>query len=1020
MRKNPITKHNPIKRLVIAAVSLALAAGGLLASAAPAQAADVKVIANSSTTWKYFVGTSDPAPGADKQAWAKPGYSTSSWSSGLGGFGYGGGIIGTAAAPLSTTLPHYKSGSSGAVIPSYFFRTDFTLTAGEVATAKGVSLNISFDDVIVVYLNGHRVYGFNDWYGISNTSYMGSGSGNNGQTNPYTQTVTFPAEYLTTGTNSFAVELHNCRSNSSDVYLNVWTATLTDSYTPSAYPSQALSYVYPSDALPASTTGNYLTDMLTEFNNLSTTVKGVNAPSGCNTKAGVGCKVVDPTIPLAQLSWNDRVHVTINNEHMSGDPALSAQVDRAEYDADHDPKYTMNDALGNLIAGIYDDAITAGLLPKTTALASDVNAYIGGTGAPKSYYGFGRPFIRMGFTPATCGSAASQFPAGTCTSGRIMKSVNSLYPSTSIWMSSFPSGHTYNGYVYGVLMATLLPELGPQYLARAAEYGNNRIVIGFHYPLDVMGGRMIGTRVLQQRWADERYRNLLLEASAELHAVLLDGCNAWGYSDIETCNLVGNTSPYLTTDAAVQYYTEKMTYGFPRVHSGNYPVIVPDGAEDLLLTAFPELTDAQRRQILVQTAIPSGYALDKSYLGAAGDSYQRLNLAAAMAAQVTVDGGGNVTVSVPTTPASKAALQTATNNAGATASLNPSQYTPSSLATLNAAITQAQSVVDMASPTQAQLDAAASALEAAMTGLTLRADTSKLNALITSSASLKSSSYTSASWTAYTTALNAAKALLGNPEVSQVQVNQALTKLQNAKAALKALYKVTVVGGSGSGSYPAGTKVAIKAKVPAGKQFANWVAGGTKGKFANAKAANTTYTVGAGASTVTAKFWPKVTKVRTPLTTVYLQYKKSFTIPYATDGAVDKLTGWKSSNTAVATVNASGKVTAKSKAGTVKITAKTQNGKTLTVSVKVVKKVSKLKKLTVTAASSLTVGTSYQLKLKLSPAKATNATPVTFTSSNTAIATVDKAGKITAKKKGKVTITIKAGGKKVTKRVTVK
>lgn len=45
---------------------------------------------------------------------------------------------------------------------------------------------------------------------------------------------------------------------------------------------------------------------------------------------------------------------------------------------------------------------------------------------------------------------------------------------------------------------------------------------------------------------------------------------------------------------------------------------------------------------------------------------------------------------------------------------------------------------------------------------------------------------------------------------------------------------------------------------------------------------------------------------------------------------------------------------------------------------------------------------------------------VKWESSNKAVATVNKKGKITAKKAGKATITIKSGSKKTTVKVTVK
>jgi hypothetical protein len=60
-----------------------------------------------------------------------------------------------------------------------------------------------------------------------------------------------------------------------------------------------------------------------------------------------------------------------------------------------------------------------------------------------------------------------------------------------------------------------------------------------------------------------------------------------------------------------------------------------------LLTAFPDLTDAQRTTVLAATGLPSGYVLDQT-----GDegSYQRLDLLAAMTASVQVGDDGSMTV----------------------------------------------------------------------------------------------------------------------------------------------------------------------------------------------------------------------------------------------------------------------------------------------------------------------------------------------------------------------------------------
>ena len=114
---------------------------------------------------------------------------------------------------------------------------------------------------------------------------------------------------------------------------------------------------------------------------------------------------------------------------------------------------------------------------------------------------------------------------------------------------------------------------------------------------------------------------------------------------------------------------------------------------------------------------------------------------------------------------------------------------------------------------------------------------------------------------------------------------------------------------------------------------------------------------------------------------------------------------WKSSNTKVATV-AEGKVTAKA-AGTARITA-TVGGKTATYTVTVKK-----------PSISATVGKVYVGKTaKIQVKKYGTTAKVSFKSSNTKIATVNKSGVVTGKKAGTVKITATAG--KLTKTVTVK
>lgn len=115
---------------------------------------------------------------------------------------------------------------------------------------------------------------------------------------------------------------------------------------------------------------------------------------------------------------------------------------------------------------------------------------------------------------------------------------------------------------------------------------------------------------------------------------------------------------------------------------------------------------------------------------------------------------------------------------------------------------------------------------------------------------------------------------------------------------------------------------------------------------------------------------------------------------------------WKSSNKKVISVDSNGVLTAKG-SGTATITA-TRNGVKLTCTVKVYNQALNKHEI------SLYIGKTKTLKLKGAYKK------VTWKSSNTSVATVDKNGVVKGKKKGEATITAKHDGKTYTCKVTVK
>lgn len=137
----------------------------------------------------------------------------------------------------------------------------------------------------------------------------------------------------------------------------------------------------------------------------------------------------------------------------------------------------------------------------------------------------------------------------------------------------------------------------------------------------------------------------------------------------------------------------------------------------------------------------------------------------------------------------------------------------------------------------------------------------------------------------------------------------------------------------------------------------------------------------------------------------------------------NKTVTWTSDNEAIATVDATGKVTGVG-AGTTTITATTANGLTATCEIKVNQPVTGIEidlgSLGISGNDLyLYVGDSREIKVKFTPADASDKS-LTFTSSNAAIAQIDANGVLTATAVGEATVTITAvGGAEAELNVTV-
>lgn len=166
---------------------------------------------------------------------------------------------------------------------------------------------------------------------------------------------------------------------------------------------------------------------------------------------------------------------------------------------------------------------------------------------------------------------------------------------------------------------------------------------------------------------------------------------------------------------------------------------------------------------------------------------------------------------------------------------------------------------------------------------------------------------------------------------------------------------------------------------------------------------------------------PKKIYLKATSTTVDIKGKVKVSVKKVSPKKASKSVKWKSSNKKVATVSKSGYVTGKKK-GTVKITATSKKRKKVKKTIKIKVKDLKAKSVTMSKTSAILFpNDKTALKATVKGQAGFYNQGVTWKSSNTSVATVDKKGNVTAKKAGKATITAteKGGSKKATCAVTV-
>jgi len=195
-------------------------------------------------------------------------------------------------------------------------------------------------------------------------------------------------------------------------------------------------------------------------------------------------------------------------------------------------------------------------------------------------------------------------------------------PSTD---GGFTSGHSAEAVRDAVAMAYAVPERFQEMISRGLELGESRILAGMHSPLDVLSGRILGQASAAANLADPANASKKAAAVAQAHATLMaaTGTNADTFAAFAQSGTLANDR-FADYTANKANYLRRLTYGFAPIAATNAAAPVPKGAEVLLETRQPYLSDAQRRVVLRTTALPSGYPVMDD-----AEGWGRINLFAA-------------------------------------------------------------------------------------------------------------------------------------------------------------------------------------------------------------------------------------------------------------------------------------------------------------------------------------------------------------------------------------------------------
>ena len=214
-----------MKRFVCLLMTLIMVLGlfptAALATETSSQAQDLPERISADTVWSYLDDGTDPAAGtSDRTSWAAIDFDDSAWKTAKGSFGAKNGAIASLSGGYTpnTLLKQYKEDGS-TNIEAFFFRTDVKVE--DASAVKTIEGSLIHDDSATLYINGAKVAGWGDDGVTENLQYATNGHQDAPAAENISITDTEVLKLLKDGVNTIAVEIHQDRASSSDVYFDM-------------------------------------------------------------------------------------------------------------------------------------------------------------------------------------------------------------------------------------------------------------------------------------------------------------------------------------------------------------------------------------------------------------------------------------------------------------------------------------------------------------------------------------------------------------------------------------------------------------------------------------------------------------------------------------------------------------------------------------------------------------------------------------------------------------------------------